>query len=213
MNGVLDVNKIFICHWTKLVDRKDNLIKHLNKRGISDYEWVELYDKENWDVDEVKKDYPLIFDSVKHGKLLKLSEISLVLKHCFILKEIVNKNYESVLVLEDDVLLCNDFINDFNLYKKQLPDDWDLGWVGTCCDLVGSTKDGMNVCKSLGTRCTHAYIVSNNGAKKITTFLSSVDDAADWFYNRLIIELNLNNYWFEPALAIQNKKYETTIQN
>jgi hypothetical protein len=64
-----------------------------------------------------------------------------------------------------------------------------------------------------GSRCTHAFIVSNNGAKKISSILQTADDAADWLYNRFIKELNLNNYWFEPALAIQNKSFNTTIQN
>jgi len=213
MNNKLNIDKVFICHWSKLVDRKKSLIEHLNNKEIFDFEWIELYDKETWDVDEIKKEYPLIFDSVPHGALLNLSEISLALKHCYILKQIISNNYNSVLVLEDDVVLAKNFIDNFNSYKDQLPIDWDLGWVGTCCGLAAPYEPNKNVYRMDGSRCTHAFIVSNNGAKKISSILHTADDAADWLYNRFIKELNLNNYWFEPALAIQNKSFNTTIQN
>ena len=64
-----------------------------------------------------------------------------------------------------------------------------------------------------GSRCTHAYLISNQGAKKILSELKSCNTGSDYFYNYLIEKFNLNNYWFEPALAIQNTNYETTIQN
>jgi hypothetical protein len=58
----MNLDKVYICHWNKLVDRKKWMIEHLSDRGIFNYEWVEDYDKDNWNVDEIKSEYPFIFE-------------------------------------------------------------------------------------------------------------------------------------------------------
>lgn len=217
--NTINVDKIYICHWDKLKDRKEYIINHLNKKGIHDFEFIETYNKENWDIEKIKKEYPVIFNSFANNAfgitdiLLKYSEISLVLKHCQIIKDVVDKKYKSVLIFEDDALLHNDFINQFNFYKLQLPNDWDLAWVGSCCNLHAPYQDGKNVYEMDGTRCTHAYAVSYEGACKIVSILESVNDAADWFLNRVIRQLKLKNYWFEPPLAYPNHRFITSISN
>lgn len=158
-NNMLNIDKIYICHWNKLSNRKEKLIEQLDRLGILDYEWVESYDKDNWNLSEIAMQYTKIFEADDDGRLLKPSEISLLLKHCWILKDSYKK-YESILVLEDDVVLDDDFINKFNFYKNQLPIDWDLAWVGSCCDLHAELVNGINVYKNSGSRCTHAFIVS-----------------------------------------------------
>ena len=54
---------------------------------------------------------------------------------------------------------------------------------------------------------------SKSGAEKILEELKYCDNGADWYYNYLIDKFSLNNYWFEPALAIQSSEFKTTIQN
>jgi len=204
--------KTFICHWTKLKERKNHLLEVLKEENMEDYEFVEDYDSDNWDSEEIKKSFPNIFDKNPKGRNLKQSEISLVLKHIKIICEVAEK-YDYALVLEDDVILCDNFLNEFSQSFEQLPEDWDMGWVGTCCDLHASPKDGLRVSKARGSRCTHAYIISNSGANKVLEELKNCNDGADFYYNYLIDKFNLNNYWFEPALAVQNSTFQTTIQN
>ena len=210
---MLNIDKIYICHWSKLSNRKEKLIEHLSTLGISDYEWVEVYDKDNWNLIEIVKQYTKIFEADENGRLHKISEISLLLKHCWILKD-AYKKYKSVLVLEDDAILTNDFINRFNNYKSQLPEDWDLAWVGTCCGLHAGIVNNQNVYRMNGSRCTHSFIISQKCIEKV---VDSIEEFAkypsDFFYNKLINKFNLNNWWFEPSLAIQNSEFQTTIQN
>jgi GR25 family glycosyltransferase involved in LPS biosynthesis len=210
---MLEVDKIYICHWKKLSDRKDRLISHLNDRNISNYEFVENYDKDEWDLTNIVKDFPKIFDCNEKGRYLKYSEMSLLLKHCWILKDSYEK-YETIMVLEDDVVLEDDFINKFNLYKNQLPQDWDVCWIGSCCDLhIGTIIEGLNVYQTSGSRCTHAFIVSQRCIRKVINDIKYCFEPADFFYNTLIKNFNLSNWWFEPSLASQNVEYQTTIQN
>ena len=207
------IDKIFICHWDKLTDRKEELIKVLSEENIFDYEFVCDYDKDTWSEEEIKYDFPKIFKVVEgYGRKLKSSEISLSLKHVKIIREVAEK-YEYALVLEDDVILCDNFVEEFLESHNQLPDDWDIAWVGTCCGLHAPTSEGKRVYRVNGSRCTHAYAISNIGAKKVLSELKYCNTGADFFFNLLIEKFNLNNYWFEPALAIQSPEFKTTIQN
>ncbi len=205
-------DNIYICHYTKLVDRKNILINHLSSRDIYQYEWVENYNADDWDVGEIKKEYPNIFEITTNGKKLPYSIISLLLKHLWILKDMVKKQYKSVLILEDDVVLCDNFKEKLEIYMNQLPSDWDLGWVGTCCNLHASMNGNTNVYRKNGSRCTHAFVVNLKCAETVLPDLNYPNNAADWYYNYLIEKYNLNNYWFEPPLAIQNKSFKTSLE-
>ena len=212
-NMSLNIDRVYICHWSKLKERKIQLIDHLKDMQILEYQWVENYDKNTWNIDQIKMEYPKVFGLNPKDRFLKHSEISLVLKHCWIIKDAFENNYDSVLIFEDDIVLQDDFVSKFNSYKEQLPKDWDLCWVGSCCNLHSITSPGINVYKENGSRCTHAYMISKSCISKIINYINLVNDGSDWYYNFLITTFNLNNYWFEPSLASQNSLYETTIQN
>jgi GR25 family glycosyltransferase involved in LPS biosynthesis len=204
--------KTFICHWKKLKKRKEVLLEVLKEEKIDEYEFVTDYDVDDWNIDEIKKEFPKIFELNPKGRKLKYSEISLSLKHIKIINEVAEK-YDYALVLEDDVILCDNFQEEFLKTFQQLPENWDLGWAGTCCNLHSYPPKGMRISKTNGSRCTHAYIINNKCAKKILDELKYCNDGADFYYNYLIEKYQLNNYWFEPPLAIQNPDFDTTIQN
>ena len=210
---MINVDKTYVCHWTKLIDRKQYMQQHLAEAGIVDVVWVENYDKNNWCEAGIVKEYPKAFDIMSiDNRRMRNAEISLALKHCWIVRDIFNNNYSSALILEDDVLLCPNFISVFNNFKKELPEDWDCCWVGSCCNIHADATPGKHVYLGHKSRCTHAFMVSYNGAKKMLPLLSSLDAPADHFYNKLILEAKLNNYWFEPSLVEQrNDMFKTSI--
>jgi GR25 family glycosyltransferase involved in LPS biosynthesis len=205
----LNVDNVYICHYSKLTERKNDLIEHLHDNNIFDYQFVELFDKNEWDKDKLSKEYPNIFNNLK----LNDSEISLALKHSWIIQDVYDKGYESALVFEDDVLLCFDFVKYFNCYIEQLPNDWDICWVGSCYNLhIDNIEKNKFVYKTdNGSRCTHAFMISKSFVKKVINSINSIDDAADHFYNKLVKVFNLNNYWIEPALAYQDINYQSSI--
>jgi len=205
---VIEIDEIYIPHWSKLAKRKDYLVEHLDSRGINNYHFVECFDKEKWDLAQVKKDYPKAFGLTTSNTKLNYSEISLVLKYCWAIKDAHSNGYDSVLMLEDDVELHPDFVNLFNNFKNQLPEDWDLAWVGSCLNLHARTTPNQNVYRVNGSRCTHAFIISKNCINKIIDDVDNVTNAADHYFNEIIEKFNLNNYWFEPSLAEQNKSSE-----
>lgn len=209
---MLDVDKIYICHYNKLVDRKKILVDNLHRCGLDNYTWVESFDKDDLDILKLSIEFPYLFNPNPKGRYLKFSEISLLLKHSYIIEESNKNNFDTVLVLEDDVVLNLDFSAKFNNFKSQLPKDWDICFIGDCCNLHIEPKDGKNVQRSNSSRCTHAYILSKCGINKMIKHIRYANDAIDWYYNTMIEKLSLNCYWFEPSLASQNKKFNSTIQ-
>ena len=209
------VDKIYVCHWNKLTHRKEILGRCITDLKLVDKtEWVELYDKDSWCKQELMQKYPKLFGYNPKGRKINLSEISLALKHIHIIHEVITHKYSNVLVLEDDVVMVDGFIEKFNKYFSQLPSDYDLAWVGTCCELYSKDiEPGVNVYKhESSSRCTHCYIMSYTGAMKMVEQFGDINDAIDWYFNSLIINTPLNNFWFEPPLAYQNINFKTTIQ-
>lgn len=213
----LNVDNVYVCHYSKLKERKKSLLEQFQEEKIYQYQFIENFDKDNWDKDKIQKQYPNVFLNWKTGnpsynENSMNSERSLVLKHVSILQDFYDKKYESALVLEDDVVICDNFVEYCNMFMEQLPEDWDIAWVGSCLNLHEHSVDGKYVYKTnRGSRCTHAFFISKSMVNKVISALSDVNLPSDHFYNYLIKKYNLNNYWFEPSLARQSMEYASSL--
>lgn len=205
----MHVDQIYICHYSKLTDRKQFILKQLQDFGVTNYQFVEHYDKDTIDNLSISIQYPLI--NHPENKMTS-AEKSLTLKHVWIIKDMLEKKYSSVLVLEDDAVLCKNFIKHFNKYKSQMAEDWDIGWVGSCFNLRESQVPNVNVYKTdRGSRCTHAFCISNRFAHKVSNEISNVYLPSDHYYNYLVKKFSLNNYWFQPPLATQSLNHPSSL--
>lgn len=219
----INVDKIYVCHWNKLTDRKLFLLDQFKKFNIdNEIEFIEDFEIDNLSDCKYNYIYKNIFEfNSKINRFIKKSEISLFYKHIKILEDFRDKKYKSILVLEDDALFTSDFEN-INSYITELPNDFDICWVGSCCDLKSNKiEDGNHVYKENGSRCTHGFILNSNIFEKVDVFGDVPICVADAYYNHLIDDrrylsgdegFRLNNYWMEPSLILQNNMFITTIQ-
>lgn len=214
------LNKIYICHYTKLSERKPVLSEQLEKLNITVYtEWVEVYDKEDIDFKKLEESLPNInkpmkLNNIHNNRKLRQSEISLILKHNYIWNDMIKNNISDVIVLEDDALLDDDFIKKFNLYIQELPNDYDLLWIGSCCNLHSKNiEPNKHIYREDGSRCTHGYMISLKCAKKMIEHHLINNLPVDFMFNEAIIKYGFENYWLEPDLVTQNKKFNSSIQN
>lgn len=205
------IDKYYMCHYSKLTDRKEYVENVVLKYNI-DLHWVLEYDKEQINENELSKNFPYLF-SDNFGRKLSLAEISLVMKHYFVLLDVIKNNYKNVVVFEDDIILVDDFDNKLKKYINQLPENYDFLWIGVCCDLhTEQTNPDVNVYfNTHGSRCTHAYVISNDACRKLVDFFPNIHQPIDWFFNTSIRELGLNNYWAEPALSTQDLSFDSSI--
>lgn len=211
----IKVDMVYICHYKKLTDRKKHITEQLEKFGLINHYFVEQeFDKDTWNMEDILKKYPNINknDGILQDQISN-SVKSLALKHAWIVDDMYNKKYSSILVLEDDAVLCDDFVNRFNSYVDQLPSDWDIGWVGSCCNLKEPEKPNVNVYRTnRGSRCTHAFCLSARFASKMAREMRKISGPADFYYNHIIKRFNLNSYWFQPPLALQSLDFTSSLK-
>ena len=139
---MLNVDKIFVTHCTKLADRKPKIKEALTEIDLESLvEWVETepYDVKNlddyykfseeiWDEKVGSLNYPSGTSKPRH---ITPQELSLVIKHYRAYELIVEADCRTALVLEDDVIFCKGFVNYFNSFLESTPEDWDMIFIGS----------------------------------------------------------------------------------
>jgi GR25 family glycosyltransferase involved in LPS biosynthesis len=139
-------------------------------------------------------------------------------KGCFISHYELIKNYKGNKILgifEDDVELCNDFLDRIKYIENNFNLDWDIFFLSSFYHLNSDKKrwhktgdfeftDIKYIHKVYGSFCTHAYLINPKSINKITSLMESTLDksyAIDHLY--ILIQPHLNCYSFTPGLANQ----------
>lgn len=210
--------KIFVVHYKLLKPRKREMIAKFEKFNITNYEFIEI------DRNELTEEQKNVFvkDLSKVGAAISLS-------HHYAYKEIADK-YDHALILEDDVIFADNFIEKFNTYLSQLPADYDMLFIGNGCNLhienhrivpnqyiyekcLHPTDWGGNG----ATRCTDSYIVSKKFATKICDYMRNLKEkisevGIDWWLNGAARDCKFKVYWAEPTIVTQGSQ-TGTFQN
>ena len=201
--------KIFITHYSKLINRKKHMLQEFEKQNITDYEFIEQFNQE-----DLQECHSLLFETN-----FKRSMMSLIHKHIYIYS-LIAENYDSALILEDDVVLSDSFTDKLNLYISQLPEDYDMLFIGDGCNLhIEQSKIIPNQFiyeKCLyptswggdgATRCTDSYVVSKKCAKKLCEYIKNlsykINLSSDWWLNVVSRDNNFKVYWAEPTIVTQ----------
>jgi GR25 family glycosyltransferase involved in LPS biosynthesis len=190
--------KFFITHYTPLVDRKQHIIRSLHNANIDDFKIVDVYDKES-----LTK-----LDTDKFSEI-KLSEISLFLKHVDIYKKHVD---DVVVVLEDDAVLVDDFKEKLDYYLdaiKRSGSEWDILFTGECCNLHAVNNEKQIFHKLPYSRGTCMYVMNKGVCAKLNNIFDNeqlITKSIDHWFNYIIPKYNLNAYWTEPTLVFQGSE-------
>lgn len=203
--------KIFVIHYKKLVNRKEHILKQFEKYNITDFEFIEI------DRDELDK-YDLSIFEENYTNAAK----AIFFSHCYAYTQIKN-NYNEALIFEDDVILCDNFIHILNHYLSQLPNDYDMCFLGSCCNLhipKNNLIPNKNIYeKSLettnwggdgSTRALYSYLVSKKCAIKLCEYVDKMNYKmnlpSDTWLNVVARDINLKMFWAEPTIAIQGSE-------
>ena len=189
--------KIFILHHLPAASRKQILLQDLQKTNLCyPVTWVETFLPE--DIQHVVKN-------------ITFSELSLSLKHKFVFEQVIKNDLQHAIVFEDDVDLNS--VYDINSFLQQAINEiqnvsGDLLWIGNIkkwnmYHIPKEKKTNENISyfnEQCLSRCTHAYIISNNGAK---TMLNNFHNnlPIDHLFNDVIQKYKLLSGWSEPYLT------------
>jgi GR25 family glycosyltransferase involved in LPS biosynthesis len=207
MNSFID--NVYLINMDKDIDRLDKMTKECDKFNIK----FERFSGVNPKIlpEEEKNKYITKFCQ----KYCTNGIIGCGISHLKIYEDVINNNYNNVLILEDDVYFEDDFHSILNNALEELPNDYDILYIGyfglsskdTYYDhnyffkIFSNKKTEKNIFKNLF--CpefplgTHAMIISNKGCKKILQYMNKIYWHIDW-------QISFNNKDFNTYAT--NKK-------
>lgn len=164
--GIID--KTYVINLEKRVDRWNKIQDDFKNTDLKLTRWNAVYGK---DMDEksIKE-----LTTTRCYYLCAPSIIGCWLSHAKLWEHIVKNNENNVLVLEDDSYPTERFDNLSQLWKE-IPEDWDMvyfGCYGSCekgilFNLKNNQVISKNVIRPVIPIGTHAYLLSNRGARKL----------------------------------------------
>tara|TARA_R110000824_G_scaffold107285_9_gene253432 strand:+ start:80 stop:745 length:666 start_codon:yes stop_codon:yes gene_type:complete len=216
--------KIYILHHTPLKERKGYLKRALEKQGIV-VEWVEGFKPEEIKekYEEYLKGHEIFYDTTIHhpygkyknfSKKININELSLYLKYKYCFEQQSEHNYETILILEDDVIIpsnINEYLNNNTL--EFLNTDGDILVMGESHHFRVQNKNGKYIHHhpKNKTRCAHAILYKLKCNSKILNTINIINLPIDFKLNEIMQKENLKVYWSDPGLK-QNKNYKTSVQ-
>jgi len=140
-------------------------------------------------------------------------DVGCIFSHLKCVQMAHDNGWKTVLILEDDVRLRDNVNELFDSYYRQVPDDWDMIYLGGNhwgFDLTERyhpqlTMVTENVYRTRNTLTTHAYAIKNTVYEEMLSVFSNFEAAADTMYTD--IQKRFNVYAFRPSLAWQATGY------
>jgi len=121
--------------------------------------------------------------------------------HCQIIERCLNENVQSVLILEDDAVLCEDFATKATEFLSSVPADWDQIYLGgqiLSREEHPPQRINDQVLRPFNVNRTHAYALSRNGMEIVYRHLHKRNWAPkhhiDHHLGRLHAEAKINVY-------------------
>jgi GR25 family glycosyltransferase involved in LPS biosynthesis len=185
--------QIYVISLPHSTDRRKTISDHLNKLNLKFTFFDATYGK-----NINKKNYPN-FIGINN-------ELGCLLSHYNLIKSIKDST-KPVLILEDDAVITGD------ISTVKPPDNFDLLFMGHCL-----TKDLKkvydNIYKSYNIFCTHGYLISPSGIKKMLNYFNNDNFLypIDTIYDYLSRYNYINSYIVHPAI-INTSGQESTIKS
>lgn len=129
------------------------------------------------------------------------------LSHASILKFAREQKIKNVLIFEDDVEFFAGAIRNLTNSIKDLPEDWDMFYLGANLDAYKAYKITPHLAKLTGAFATHAYAVKNTLYDKLIDINMDVTTIHNDVSYASLIHPNYNCYLTLPLVAGQRDSY------
>lgn len=174
----IDWDNIFIINLERRSDRKNDMIKRLKTQNINNYEFIN-------GIDGIEPHIIEKYNELKNNKktqIISSGHFACLLSHIKAIEKAKSRGYSNIMILEDDVDLCNDFINQLN--KINVP-SYDMVYLGGIINKkkIFFSHWSSNVKSILG---AYGYILSSNLFDYVLEELKKLTDFVDLFYMKNI---------------------------
>ena len=193
-------NHIIVLNLDRSPDRKENLIKQFDKIGTNDYTFFPAFDGKQM-INMGLSNVPILKGSGKGRKLL-ITELAVIMSHIGALKHAQIMGYENVIILEDDVVICEDWEERLNSLENVLPKDWEYVYLAGHSDYVKLPMyETPTIIKAPPMIGAFSYLVNSSGIAKLISQCSEFATTYDDMIMHKIQNGKLNGYLYIPFMV------------
>lgn len=172
MNRLLE-QPAFVIHLQRCTERKPVFMKNITNAGFKDiriFNGVDGSIIENIRDAKLKLEKNIIFDPE-----VSFGAIGCALSHFLVLKHIIDNNIQFATIFEDDVWFHPDWDTLSVEYYNETPNDWDIIFIGNGLDSCRNVNIITPKITTESCWCTHAYMITLEGCKKLLNSLINWD--------------------------------------
>lgn len=236
--SISEVKKIqsYVIHYSKLIKRKESLQKILTKENIKNIQWMQFPIREKLQLQKsIKNEYYRFNQSVWNQKckiirqsgfyhpyekgVLSDGIIGNGISHILAWKDILKSEtiHDFALVMEDDVVLINNFLNLLYEYIIQLPPNWDILFIGNEFNTKKpyhiNYENGKNIYRKKYTRTVDGYVIRKKTLENLLKYIVPFNLPIDHELGYWVIKLNLSVYHSFPGLIKQGSIHNGNISS
>ena len=114
-------------------------------------------------------------------------------------------NYDNVLILEDDVTLCEDFVERIKILEDYIPIDWEHIYLGGMIwePFISTRKVSKYFYETGVVSGTHAYLLNSIAYRKMSEHLTQLSNNVDGMMCEACVDKIVKSYMFIPFFAYQ----------
>lgn len=184
--------------------RRSRIKKELERCNIDSYYIYDAFDGSNMTNHTIEP--KVLPPSFGHGRDMKKGELGCTLSHIGALTMAKTLNWDYVIILEDDSVLCEDFESRLKEVWRLAPRDWEHIFLGGHTYGINSLITPALI-PSPKVSGTYAYMVHSQAYDKIITKLSELTTTTDDLYEQLIRNNQLKSYVFFPLFSYPLLEY------
>ena len=206
-----NVDKIYIINLNHRTDRWNECIKQLNKYNITNYERFNAI-RNNFD--DIHPNY-YKNNNMKHSVNYIVGSMGCKFSHYNIIKNAKKNNYNNILILEDDFLFCDSFIDRYNKIMSDIEKekiDVNMLYLGFSIVRKDPYTDTVlpDLKKLNSAHTTHAYILKKNFYDTILNEIENCHCEIDVCY--VMCQKKYNIYGIFPSLVSQRQSFSDIME-
>ena len=217
INKILNfVDKIYLINLDERKDRLKNVLKQFKLYNIKNYQRFSAIKPKFNEIDPIiYKNYSTHLSHDKNKYIIGATGCKF--SHRNIIRDAYENNYESILILEDDIEFSNNFLNSLNYFITNMKKtEWDMLYLGGRNTLIEINKmciptEFPHIYKCHKVKCTHAYLIKRKLFSKILKDLETYDEEIDNYYFKCI-QPHYNSYIIYPTIVNQTDSKSDIIE-
>ena len=193
---------IIVLNLSRAESRKNNLIDQFKERDIINYHFLPAFDGRYITNLTMTAN---IGEGYGTGRKFQKAELGIIMSHLAAIKYAKMMNLEDIIILEDDVVLCNDWNERIEILKKSLPESWEHVYLSGHSDYVKFKKyESPTIIRSPKMVGAFAYLVKKSAYDKIINYCSSFMTTFDDMVMHMIDKKQLISYAYFPFVSFHN---------